>query len=54
MSIVCPHCKEKIICVEFKVDGSYDGVIYDYDESSTEYFCPSCREEIDSEIVANL
>ena len=54
MSIVCPHCKEKIISVNYKSQGKYDGVEYEPDEAETEYFCPDCEEEIDWEIVADL
>ena len=49
--MICPHCKERIIRVDFKAFGEYDGRDYDYEESATVYSCPKCENEIDADEV---
>ena len=54
MSIICPYCKKKIITVNYKSQGTYDGIDFEPDEAETGYACPECEEELDAELVANL
>jgi len=53
-SIKCPNCGEQIMSVNFVVNGTYDGVDFDYDEATMIATCPYCDEEIEQELVGDL